>query len=79
MIQRLVFFSHWDALGGLKGGLGRRLGGPGGAVGDHFGGLWVILAAFGAQTAPTTPSSLHFGGLGAERDAKRHPKMSKYR
>ena len=54
---------------------GRPLDGPGDAFGNHFGGLWVILAAFGAQTAPKTPSSLHFGGLGSKRDAKRHPNL----
>ena len=57
----------WGSKGSHFGGLGRPLGGPGGAVGGHFGGLWVILAAFGAQTAPTTPSSLHFGGFGGQK------------
>ena len=44
------------AAGSHFGGLGGALGGPRGAFGGHFGGLGVPLGAFGAQSAPRTPS-----------------------
>ena len=68
MIQRVVFLFVGLLLGVQREPfLWRPLGGPGGAFGCHFEGLWLILAAFRAQTASKTPSSLYFGVLGAKK------------